>query len=729
MTVSGSNNPRDEWGIANRQYLDGELQLLRLLLRRRVFWLRRQWADEESPKYPGLVINEAEADRLLDGKNDDAERQFYREDSRAAALNRSIAEAERKIEVQRQLLLKESRQPALEVLAHLFRLSAFERKVLLLCLAPELDPSFARLYAYAQDDVTQKHPTPQLALSLFGGDVERRTDARRSLMPDAPLRRFRLVALDAGRTPQPGAVDRPMRLKERVGDYLLGVNSLDERASDLLQVIPRAPLTDEQQDLVNRLQQSLESASAAGTWPAVNLIGPHGSGKSAVALALCERINLSLYGLDATRVPLNGPERQEALRLLEREALLSQFALYIDSTSFDNPAEPQSAIRLTDFLERLGVFLIIGSRERFQTKRKTIGLHLSKPDANGQRVLWERALAGMSLSANGEIDSIVQQFDFGPQEVAETVAAARSYAAMRADTGETALAAADLWRACRERAGWHLEELAQRIQPCHTWDDIVLPEDTFRQLQEIAAQVANRAKVYEEWGFGAKLNRGRGINALFAGQSGTGKTLAAEILANHLDLSLYRIDLSGVVSKYIGETEKNLRKVFDAAEQSGAILFFDEADALFGKRSEVKDSHDRYANIEINYLLQRMEEYRGLAILATNMRSHMDEAFMRRLRFLVEFPFPDAKHRADIWRRIIPNRAEKEELDYDALARLDITGGNINNIAVNAAFLAAGEGKPIGMAHLFRCARREYVKIDKLILESDFGPYYALVKR
>ncbi|HEX8096684.1 MAG TPA: ATP-binding protein, partial [Pyrinomonadaceae bacterium] len=332
-------------------------------------------------------------------------------------------------------------------------------------------------------------------------------------------------------------------------------------------------------------------------------------------------------------------------------------------------------------------------------------------------------------SANGAIERIVQQFDFGPRDVAETVAAARGYAALRADGGDPVLASDDLWRACREQAGWRLDELAQRIPPCHTWDDIVLPDDTFRQLQEIAAQVANRAKVYEEWGFGAKLNRGRGINALFAGQSGTGKTLAAEILANHLDLSLYRIDLSGVVSKYIGETEKNLRKVFDAAEQSGAILFFDEADALFGKRSEVKDSHDRYANIEINYLLQRMEEYRGLAILATNMKAHMDEAFMRRLRFLVDFPFPDVKNRADIWRRVIPGDAEKEELDYNALSRLDITGGNINNIAVNAAFLAADEGKAISMTHIFRCARREYAKIDKLILESEFGPYYPLVKR
>jgi AAA+ superfamily predicted ATPase len=728
MSAPTPNNPQDQWNFANRQYLEGELQLLRLLLRRRVLWLRKQWAGEESPKYPGLVINDAEADRLLAGKSD-AEKLFYRDDSEAAALNRSVAEAGRSIEVQRQLLAKEGRQPAIEVLAHLFGLSAFERKVLLLCLAPELDSSFGRLYAYAQDDVTQKHPTPQLALALFGGEGEHWLAARRSLMPDAALRRFRLVALETGRTPELGAVDRPMRLKERAGDYLLGVNNLDERASDLLQAVPAAPLADDQQHLVGRLQQSIASGAADRAWPVVNLIGPPGSGKSAVAKALCERLSLNLYGLDVQRIMTTGAERQESLRLLERESLLSQFALYIDLTDPDMSAELQSALRTSGLLERLGLILFVGSRERWQTKRKTVAAHLSKLDARGQRVLWEGALAGLSLSSNGEIDRIVQQFDFGPQDIAEAVAAARGYAALRTAEEGTALLSDDLWQACREQAGWHLDELAQKIKPCHTWDDIVLPGDVFKQLQEIAAQVANRAKVYEEWGFGAKLNRGRGINALFAGQSGTGKTLAAEVLANHLDLSLYRIDLSGVVSKYIGETEKNLRKVFDAAEQSGAILFFDEADALFGKRSEVKDSHDRYANIEINYLLQRMEEYRGLAILATNMKSHMDEAFMRRLRFLVDFPFPDTRYRADIWRRVIPDDAEKEELDYNALSRLDITGGNINNIAVNAAFLAADEGKAISMAHIFQCARREYVKIDKLVLESEFGPYYALVKR
>ena len=286
------------------------------------------------------------------------------------------------------------------------------------------------------------------------------------------------------------------------------------------------------------------------------------------------------------------------------------------------------------------------------------------------------------------------------------------------------MTAEDLWQACRERSCPRLDQLGRRIQSGYTWDDIVLSNDLFGQLRELAAQVSQRHRVYEQWGFGARLSRGRGISALFAGPSGTGKTMAAEVLANALKLDLYRIDLSGVVSKYIGETEKNLKQVFDTAEQSGVILFFDEADALFGKRTEVKDSHDRYANIEVNYLLQRMEDYQGLAILATNRKSALDRAFLRRLRFLMDFPFPDVDSRRRIWQKVFPADTPLDAPDYAALARLEIPGGNIRNVALNAAFLAAAENRPVSMPHLAKAARREYIKIEKMITAAEFGAYY-----
>jgi len=282
-----------------------------------------------------------------------------------------------------------------------------------------------------------------------------------------------------------------------------------------------------------------------------------------------------------------------------------------------------------------------------------------------------------------------------------------------------------IWAACREQASRRLDALAQRVVSRYGWDDIVVPEDVGRQLREIADQVASRPIVYDTWDFGSRLVRGRGISALFAGGSGTGKTMAAEILANHLELDLYRIDLASVVSKYVGQTEKNLREVFDAAEESGAILFFDEADALFGKRTEVRDSHDRFANIELDYLLQRMEVYHGLAILATNRKSALDRAFLRRLRFLVDFPFPDYASRRRIWSGVFPAHAPCVALDFDGLARMEITGGNIRNIAVNAAFLAAASETGITMQHIAHAARREYAKIDKLVTEAEFGEHFG----
>ena len=338
-------------------------------------------------------------------------------------------------------------------------------------------------------------------------------------------------------------------------------------------------------------------------------------------------------------------------------------------------------------------------------------VEVRKPTSCEQREAWQRSLGENASGWNGQLDRLVSQFDFS---TAAILATANSLGEQKES---------DLWEACRLRARPRLQDLAQHIVSAATWADIVLPVAQMRTLQIIALQVRHRARVCDEWGFAEKSNRGLGLSALFAGPSGTGKTLAAEILANELQLDLFRIDLSAVVSKYIGETEKNLRRVFDAAEEGGAVLFFDEADALFGKRSEVKDSHDRYANIEISYLLQRMEAYRGLAILATNMKEALDPAFLRRLRFVVQFPFPDQAQRAEIWRRIFPAKTPTDSLDIDRLARLSISGGNIRSIALNAAFAAADAGEPVRMPHLLGAVRLEYEKLEKPLTHTELGDW------
>ena len=608
--------------------------------------------------------------------------------------------------------------PALEVLAHLFGLSSFERAAFLLALAPELDSSFERLYAYLQDDLTRRHATAQLALALLPEADDDNGDARECFAPEAPLRRFRLIAIDdtASASAFP---NRPVRVDERMRDFVLGTNRLDDRLASILDPVRASAISSFDLELAEQIVRWAQSAAGRLSSRAVNLIGVADAGPLHVARAVCDRLGVALFQVHAAGLPPSRQERRELFALLERESVLLQMALYFDLETV-RVEERSEFVREID---RLRAFVIVASTVRWTGECETLAIALAKPSASHQAELWQQALVTAEAGATDlDFGALVEQFDLGPVHIER---AAREFAALRAAGAE--LNSDALWRVCERTAAPKLDELAQRIVPCYGWDDIVLPPEPLRQLQEIAAQVAHRARVYQGWGFGAKLNRGRGISALFAGASGTGKTMAAEVLARHLRLDLYRIDLAGVVSKYIGETERNLRSIFTAAERGGVILFFDEADALFGKRSEVRDSHDRYANIEVNYLLQRMEEFRGVAILATNRKSALDIAFVRRLRFIIDFPFPDAAHRLSIWQSVFPPQAHLDALDFPWLARFEISGGHIRNIALAAAFLAASESKPIGMLHVMRAARREYAKMERIVPEADFGPYYAAV--
>ena len=708
------------WLEANQLYLAAQLQRVRLLLRRRVAWLRRAWQNDPLTDYRSQVISDAEADRLLAGMERSAEALFYAEDPEMQVLAQELAACEAALAEQEQALIAAHTPPALAVLQHLFGLTPFERDVILLSAAPALDPAFGRLYAYVQDDPAARCPTMHLALALCGGQGSERQEAEQSFLPGAPLRRYGLLARS------PAGEETALHVDQRLVTFVQGSNLADERVASLLRWVPPAPVTPSQEKLAGQLVAW--ARAGGGVLRPVNLIGTAGAGVRAVAGALCRALGLDLYRLEGEQLPPPGPELAELARLLEREAVLLHMALYLEPDAVDRLARPATAAALAYLVETLGAFFVVGSQERWGAERELLALRVPRPEAQEQRGLWQQALNGAGPGLGETLDAVVEQFNFGPEMIVQAVGAARRLAALRAGQGTPAILHQDLWQACRDLAASQLGDLAQRITPAFTWDDIVLTEDGLRQLHEIAVQVAYRTRVYEGWGFGAKLNRARGISALFAGPTGTGKTMAAEILANHLSLDLYRIDLASVVSKYIGETEKNLKRVFDAAEQSGAILFFDEADALFGRRTEVKDSHDRYANIEINYLLQRMEDYRGLAILATNRKTDLDRAFLRRLRFLVDFPFPNMDARREIWQKVFPTEAQIGDLDYDFLARLEVAGGNARNIALNAAFLAAGQGAPIGMDQVLQAARREYAKIDKMVTETEFGRYYAQVQ-
>jgi hypothetical protein len=433
-----------------------------------------------------------------------------------------------------------------------------------------------------------------------------------------------------------------------------------------------------------------------------------------VAAQAANALGLRVYRLPAALLPAQAIETETLARLWQRECLLLPVALYVDAIGADmEAAQAGQGSAVSRLMARMGGVIFLDTRDVWPgLAQGSVQVDVAKPTPAEQEAEWAAALG----QAAGESPAkLAGQFNLGQSAILQIAREAL------AEPGSDPSALYDrLWEACLETTRPRLDMLAQRLQPKATWKDIVLPSAESSLLQQIAAQVDQRSRVYQAWEFGKKMSRGLGISALFAGDSGTGKTMAAEVIANQLRLNLYRIDLSAVVSKYIGETEKNLRRLFDAAEDGAAILFFDEADALFGKRSEVKDSHDRYANIEINYLLQRMEAFRGLAILATNMKSAIDPAFMRRLRFVVNFPFPGVAERKLMWQKVFPEKAPTQSLDFDRLARLNLTGGNIHSTALNAAFLAAHSGKPVTMDLVLEAARTELRKLGRVVNELEF---------
>jgi hypothetical protein len=591
--------------------------------------------------------------------------------------------------------------PALIILSRRLGLSRFEQEVLLLCSAMELDTSIAGLCAKAQGDQYRSYPTFALALVIFDDaawDV---------LSPERPLRYWHLLEISQS-SAMPLTIS-PLRADERIVNYIKGLNYLDDRFAPLLSPLGSAgdevelPLS--QQETVNAIVNQLKSSGLQRV-PVVQLLGPDAASKQMVAWQVASALGLNIYRIPAELLPSQADEMETLARLWERESILMPVSLYLDA----NGAEGSVSGLVNRFLARVNGVVFLDTRDIWPGLSQSAAYEVTKPTPAEQKDAWSKALGP---KAEDSPSLLAGQFNLNCtaiQQIAENALC----------ENEDGCLHEYIWRACLSRTRPRLDILAQRLDAKATWDDIVLPHVEMNLLRQIAAQVENRSKVYDQGGFRRKMNRGLGIGVLFAGESGTGKTMAAEVIANELQLNLYRIDLSQVVSKYIGETEKNLQRLFDAAEDGGAILFFDEADSLFGKRSEVKDSHDRYANIEISYLLQRMEAFGGLAILATNMKSALDQAFLRRLRFNVNFPHPGPEERKMIWQKVFPTETKTNGLDYDRLASLNLTGGGIHNAALNAAFLAAAADTPVTMQHVLDAAKTESKKQGGHISEADF---------
>jgi SpoVK/Ycf46/Vps4 family AAA+-type ATPase len=676
-------------------HLMDELARINFIVRSHV----EKWRSHgKTLEFLGLYISEEEVDSLLN------EETTYSEDLI------EIRNLEREIAERKEAATRKGVELRLEMLRSLFSLSSFEIDALLVVLASELDLKYRKLFAYLQDDVTKKKPTVGLILSLFCKSKGEAMEARKHFGYDAPLLKNMVFHLEDGDAP---LLEKGVKLDEKILSFLLGKDELDSNIASFVSLINPARGFDELA-LPETLKAQLSTFSElnADLKPLFLLHGSYG--QLEVAEALCAKVDSPLLVADLER--LKSETVEVTVRLLLREAKLQGAAVYLDG--FDAAGEETKRILLGEIEKHEGA-VFVPSRTEFSLNKKTIKVEVPRPNYLARVRMWRFLLGEFE-----GVEELAARFRFGRNKAVAALEAARNKALFR-DPTDTSLTFDDLYEGCRAQSS--SIPFTVKITQRYTWEDIVLSVDKKEQLREVCNYVKHCAKVYEIWGF-EKHSLGKGLNVLFSGPSGTGKTMAAEIVARELMLDIYKIDLSMVVSKYIGETEKNLNRIFKEAEECNVILFFDEADAIFGRRTEVRDAHDRYANIEINYLLQKMEEHEGIVILATNMSKNIDAAFLRRMNFIVEFPFPNEEYRLTIWKKVFPEQTPLDEIDFDFLAKLQISGGNIKNIAVTAAFLAAENSENVKMKHIVKAARREFQKIGKIYGKEEFGRYYDPVE-
>ncbi len=701
----------------NLHYLHAELQRIGALVQREV----RRWqlaGQDPTDDFRGLYLSDAQAVAL-------SERPVATSWGQTVALPpdeaRAFADAVRVAEEHARRVEQKAKRLGQRLrLRHLrtvFALDQFSSDALLICLAPHLDLRYETLYGYLQNDVTRTHPTVNLILNLLCAPGTSRLWRLSSFFDDAPLFRYHLLRRGPVSEQRPSSMlSQRLDIDPALASWILGAYRPPRELQGHITLDDDAEEKD--QHLMTQVPDLREREGAA---PLVVFCGPDAMAQDAAARLGAVRLERPLLTLDFGAVIEGDMIPIRALRLALRDARLNEALPYLrgwDACLGDG--HPPTRL-LAELYAHPGP-VILGGEARWQVQgvahdRPLLWMTFPLPNYARRLALWEHFVDEPLPDTSSVLEALAGQFILTTGQIRDAVASARNQAIQRGER----LQPTDLLASARAHSNPHLAELARKITPRYTWDDIILPEDRLEMLREIVMTVRQRPKVLETWGVGRKLAASQGVTMLFAGPPGTGKTMAAEVIADELSLDLYKIDLSTIVSKYIGETEKNLEQIFNEAQRSNAILFFDEADAIFGKRSEVKDAHDRYANIEVSYLLQRMENYDGVTILATNLRANLDEAFTRRLQFAVDFPFPEEPYRQRIWETLFPPDVPRaSDLDFALLARrFKLTGGSIRNIIVAAAYLAAADEKPVTMQHLLHAMRRELQKMGRLVNEAD----------
>lgn len=722
--------PADEGAVSafgsSLEHLCAELERVDLLVRVQALRARQVAGDDP---LRGLTISEDDIEALFRRPLGMPHWSAAPEAPELLELEHEIARRSQEISARCAASLRRGTPLRLCALAERFELTRLDLDVLLLGLAPELDARYDRLFAYLHDDVTRKRPSVDMALGLLCATFEERLAARARFSPSAPLLRHGLLQLFAEPPgSQPTLLGSTLKVDGHLVEWLLGSDELDARlAAHARVVVPRAG--HERAPLPAALAARAAQQRADGE--ILYLQGPPGSGRQSTAEALCAALGKRLLVLDgASLSPLADSAAEPLVRLWLREArLLAAVPLWRDFGAAREPGQPERAALLRALEEHRGLVLLSGEDPWEPAgplrARPFLLVTLEHPSPHERARLWREALAQPAQSASTleELARLASRARMTAGQIRTAAATARSLAEAR-DPAHGRITPADVAQACRLHAPRPASQLARRLSSPHRWEDLVLPEGQIAHLREICDHIRYRERVHDEWGFDRRLSTGKGLSILFTGPPGTGKTMTAGVMARDLGLELFQIDLSSVVSKYIGETEKHLARLFAEAEGSGAVLFFDEADALFGKRTEVKDSHDRYANLETSYLLQRIEAYEGMVILASNFKRNMDEAFLRRFHFIMEYSIPDERQRRRLWEQIWPPGVPRApDLDLGLMAkRFDLSGGHIRNIALAASFLAAARGAPVTMADLLHATRREYQKLSRRVDEALLRP-------
>ncbi len=726
---------------SNSELLHDQLRVLDLALLAGVEALESTIWDESVQRFQGLAISPDDVRALLKRSSLDTS-QRYNEELRRRHF-RLAERAARRIAAS----FGQADAPPFVRLVERFELGPFERFVIIAALALEIDSGkYGKAYALLQDDATRKQPSLELLVRLYEGLGEANWwEAASAFESSRPLRRWNLIRLAPRDAGEPAALlSRRIELDDRIARLLLGLDDLGAQMDEFAAAghwepqALRVPAPETEEGRLARLLGDVKSG-APGAPPhlVVHVHGRSGTGRRSLVAAVCRTHRLRVLRVDARRLAaLAGAAFEESLLLLVRESMLQPTALClenVDALLEEDSAATHGWRAIANVLEGLSpVSFVIGenpwSPEGIFQEGVFHEIRLDAPRAGEARRIWFAELAGEDLHPDVggpalAAEELAGRFTLSPGQIHDAVAAARTRALWQA-SGRLPLTLTDLYRGCRDQCSHRLGRLTNQVITTFGWDDLVLPPKQLSQLKELETSIRNSSGVLEDWNFRSRLAYGRGITAVFSGPSGTGKTMAAGILARELGLDLYKIDLSRVVSKYIGETEKNLERIFQQAEDANAMLFFDEADALFGKRSAIKDAHDRYANIEISYLLQKMEERLGVTILATNLKTNMDEAFVRRIRFSVEFPMPEYAQRLEIWRGSLPKEARlTDDVDLPLLARrMRVAGGSIMNVVVSAASLAYEPGGAIAMKHFLHAAKRELEKLGQQYNETDFTP-------